>query len=206
LKESVSRAAKSGFNETEIRNINEENKHDDTGIAETMENDEFAFDENMKSNENIERINFNTHEDDIEADIDITKNYQRSIEKDDPDPTSEIIINRNSTVIVPEDELESAHDYVQGMIRSIKQQNKAVKNYQNYEEEKVIEKGTEKGISKSTRNDILAQNSVENTAAFNSVTEANYNHKRDTINETESSIDEYNDIGEYKRASGKLIK
>jgi hypothetical protein len=164
-----------------------------------MENDEFAFDENMKSNENVERINFNTHEDDMDADIDITKNYQRAIEKDEPDPTSELIIIRNSTVIVPEDELESAHNYVQGMIKSIKQQNKAVKSYQNYEEEKVIEKR----ISKSTRNDILEQNSVDNTAAYNSVTETNYNLKPDTINGTESSIDDYNIIGEYKRKSGK---
>jgi hypothetical protein len=164
-----------------------------------MENDEFAFDENMKSTENVERINFNTHEDDIEADIDITKNYQRSIEKDDPDPTSEIIINRNSTVIVPDEELESAHNYVQGMIKNINQQNKAVKSYSNYEEEKVMEKG----ISKSTRNDIFDQDSVDNTAAFNSVTEVHYNQKRDTINETESSIDDYNNVGEYKRESGK---
>jgi hypothetical protein len=203
LKETVSKFAKYGFIEGESRSNFEETKFDktgadETGVAETMENEEFALDE---PKQNGEKINFNTHEDELENESDTSKNYQKHFEKNDPDHKAEIMNNRNSTVIVSEGDMEEAHNYVQGMIKNIKKKHKPVKSVANYEEEKVNQ--TE--ILKITRNDKLLQNSVDNTVAHNSVIENNYDSRRDSINEPDSSIDQYNCLGGFyeKRDSGR---
>lgn len=198
LKESVSKLAKYGFIEGESRSGFEEMKHDETGVAETMENEEFAYNE---PKQNGEKINFNTQEDEMDVDNDTSKNYQKNFEIDDADSKAEIMHHRNSTVIVSDGEIEDAHNYVQGMIKSIKKSHKPIKSVAPYEEEKVNQ--TE--ILKSTRNDVLLQNSVDNTVAHNSVFENNYDSRRDSINEPDSSIEQYNGLGGFydKRDSGK---
>lgn len=121
-----------------LESLHEEQKEHHIGIVETMGNEETEYNEGKQDTEMLEKINFNTIEDDQpQDDLKVYKPPHEMIdeENEDVDDTAQEIDghrkpsgkvpefisivdqNRASTIIVSEDAIDEAHNYVQGIIK-----------------------------------------------------------------------------------------
>lgn len=63
-----------------MHSAREEEKEEDVGDAETMGNEETWYNDPKQNTEHLEKINFNSIEDDPENDPEASKMYQKNIE------------------------------------------------------------------------------------------------------------------------------
>lgn len=115
-------------NDDQLEDTNQNPNANQIGLAETMENEETQYNDAKQNTEALEKINFNTMEDEEEKDLKKeVVDVDESAQEIDLNKKSNIDHNRSSTIVVTEGAMDEAHDYVQGMIKSIKHQHKTVR-------------------------------------------------------------------------------